>query len=276
MLDAAWEAAIAYIDVARSYGRAEAFLGSWLATRRIGPAEATVGTKWGYTYTAGWSVDAEVHEVKDHGLATLRRQWGETRELLDGHVDLLQVHSATVESGILDDRGVHDELARLRSSGEVTAIGLSLSGAGQADTLHQAMTVVVDGRPLFDVVQATWNALEPSMSGPLADAHAAGMGVIVKEALANGRLVRGARLLRWRCRRAVSGPRRTRWPWRTCSPSRGPTWSSRALPPSSSYEPTWRPPRSCWTGRRARSWRRSPSRLGPTGAGGPSCPGTEC
>src|SRR5690606_10292673 len=48
-----------------------------------------------------------------------------------------------------------------------------------------------DGRPLFDTVQATWNALEPSIGSVLAEAHAAGMGVIVKEALANGRLVRG-------------------------------------------------------------------------------------
>ena len=44
---------------------------------------------------------------------------------------------------------------------------------------------------MFDVVQATWNALEPSLGPLLAEAHAAGMGVIVKEALANGRLVRG-------------------------------------------------------------------------------------
>ena len=42
---------------------------------------------------------------------------------------------------------------------------------------------------LFDAVQATWNLLEPSAGPALAAAHAAGMGVIVKEALANGRLV---------------------------------------------------------------------------------------
>jgi aryl-alcohol dehydrogenase-like predicted oxidoreductase len=37
-------------------------------------------------------------------------------------------------------------------------------------------------------VQATWNLLERSAGDALAEAHDAGMSVIVKEALANGRL----------------------------------------------------------------------------------------
>ena len=51
------------------------------------------------------------------------------------------------------------------------------------------MEVQAAGGRLFDVVQATWNLLEPSAGPkPLAEAHALGMGVVVKEALANGRL----------------------------------------------------------------------------------------
>jgi aryl-alcohol dehydrogenase-like predicted oxidoreductase len=45
-----------------------------------------------------------------------------------------------------------------------------------------------DGSPLFGAVQATWNLLEPSAGPALAEASAAGLGVIVKEAVANGRL----------------------------------------------------------------------------------------
>jgi len=37
-------------------------------------------------------------------------------------------------------------------------------------------------------VQATWNVLEPSVGPALEEAHARGWGVLVKEALANGRL----------------------------------------------------------------------------------------
>lgn len=44
------------------------------------------------------------------------------------------------------------------------------------------------GAPLFSSVQATWNLLERSAEPALREAHAAGVGVIVKEPLANGRL----------------------------------------------------------------------------------------
>jgi aryl-alcohol dehydrogenase-like predicted oxidoreductase len=186
VLDAAWEAGVRYFDVARSYGRAEHFLASWLQARAIAPDAVTVGSKWGYTYTAGWQVEADVHEVKEHSLAVLRRQLGESRALLGRYLDLYQIHSATLESGVLHNRPVLDELARLRAGG--LRIGLSLSGANQAQTLARALEIEVGGTPLFDTVQATWNLLERSAEEALSAAHAAGMGVIVKEVLANGRL----------------------------------------------------------------------------------------
>jgi aryl-alcohol dehydrogenase-like predicted oxidoreductase len=146
----------------------------------------TVGSKWGYVYTAGWRVVAEKHEVKDHSLPVLRRQYAESRALLGSHLDLYQIHSATLDSGVLDDRDVLGELARLKAGG--VRVGLSLSGPRQAETLRKALAVAVDGVRLFDCVQATWNLLERSAGTALAEARAAGMGVVVKEALANGRL----------------------------------------------------------------------------------------
>ena len=65
VLDAARAAGVRYIDVARSYGRAEEFLAEWLRERGVAPSEATIGSKWGYRYTAGWRVDAELHEQKE-------------------------------------------------------------------------------------------------------------------------------------------------------------------------------------------------------------------
>lgn len=186
VLDAAWAAGVRYFDAARSYGRGEEFLARWLVARDIAPNTVTVGSKWGYTYTAGWRVEAEAHEVKDHSLATLSRQWVESRERLGPYLNLYQIHSATRDSGVLEDDEVLRALSRLKADGLV--IGLSLSGPEQPETLRRALEIVVDGERLFGCVQATWNVLEPSIGPTLALAHSAGMGVIIKEALANGRL----------------------------------------------------------------------------------------
>ena len=186
VLDTAWAAGVRYFDAARSYGRAEEFLANWLSARQVDPSEVVIGSKWGYVYTAGWRADAETHEVKDHSLANLLRQSAESRALLGAQLDLYQIHSATIDSGVLDDPAVLDELARLKGDG--LRVGLSLSGPRQAEALRKAMEVRPGGERLFDVVQATWNLLEPSVGPALAEAHALGMGVIVKEAMANGRL----------------------------------------------------------------------------------------
>ncbi|WP_420641811.1 aldo/keto reductase [Candidatus Leptofilum sp.] len=189
VLDAAWKAGIRYFDAARSYGRAEAFLASWLNSRRIAPANITVGSKWGYTYTADWQVnvpEGQKHEVKDHTLPVLQRQWQESQANLGEQLNLYQIHSATLDSGVLNNHAVLTELARLRNAG--TLIGLSLSGTGQAETLWRALEIEFDGKPLFGAVQATWNILEQSATAVLTAAHQVGLGVIIKEALANGRL----------------------------------------------------------------------------------------
>ncbi len=186
VLDTAWAAGIRYFDAARSYGRAEEFLAGWLAARQIAPEAVTVGSKWGYTYTADWQVSADKHEVKDHSLPVLRRQTAESHALLGQHLKLYQIHSATFDSGVLDNAEVLGELARLRDEGLV--IGLSLSGPNQSDVLRRALDIERGGAPLFRSVQATWNLLAQEAGPALAEAHARGMGVIVKEALANGRL----------------------------------------------------------------------------------------
>jgi aryl-alcohol dehydrogenase-like predicted oxidoreductase len=186
VLSEAYDAGVRYFDVARSYGLAEQFLAAWIAARYLTPGEITVGSKWGYTYVGGWRVDAPVHEVKDHSLKTLRRQLAESKALLGDHLRLYQVHSATLESGVLDDRAVLEELTARRAGG--LAIGLTVSGPRQADIIRRALAVEVNGVNPFQTVQATWNLMERSAGPALAEAHQAGWGVIVKEALANGRL----------------------------------------------------------------------------------------
>ena len=182
LLDAAYAAGVRYVDVARSYGRAEEFLAAWLP----GHPDVVVGSKWGYTYTAGWRIDAPVHETKDHSVAAFDRQLAETQAVLGGRLNLYQIHSVTPESTALTDRLLHRRLADLAARG--VRVGLSVSGPNQPEAIRAALRIEVDGVPLFRAVQATWNPLEPSAGPALAEAHAAGCFVIVKEALANGRL----------------------------------------------------------------------------------------
>src|SRR6202158_3604597 len=99
LLDAAYEAGVRYVDTARSYGFAERFLSSWLAERKRPPGDPVAGSKWGYTYVADWSTAAGVHEVKDHSIGALRRQYAESRSELGDRLLLYQIHSATLDTG---------------------------------------------------------------------------------------------------------------------------------------------------------------------------------
>jgi aryl-alcohol dehydrogenase-like predicted oxidoreductase len=188
VLDAARVAGVRYVDVARSYGRAEEFLARWIHERNVPPDALSVGSKWGYRYTAGWRVDAAVHEEKEHSLQRYAAQLGESRVLLGRRLDLYQVHSATVESGCLDDERLLRALVDGRRRGDYRAVGFTLSGPRSAEALARGLAARIDGERVFDVVQATFNVLEPSLAGGLREAHDAGVGVIAKEVFANGRL----------------------------------------------------------------------------------------
>ena len=150
------------------------------------PPDVLVGSKWGYTYVGRWRVDADVQEVKDLSVDALRRQIAESRRLLGDRLSLYQIHSATIESGVFDDHEVLEELRSLRESG--LFLGFSTSGPKQAEAIARGIQERVDGEPLFSTVQSTWNVLEPSAGPALAEAHAEGRGVLIKEAMANGRL----------------------------------------------------------------------------------------
>ena len=109
-------------------------------------------------------------------------------------------------------------------------VGVSTSGPRQADAVRRALAVTVDGEPLFTSFQSTWNVLEPSAGAALAEAAAAGARVIVKEAVANGRLAPGGADPRRAPRRGARGRRDTTvdalaiaaalaqpWAWRVLS-----------------------------------------------------------
>jgi aryl-alcohol dehydrogenase-like predicted oxidoreductase len=184
VLSVAYQQGIRYFDAARSYGNAEAFLSSWLGNHE--PYDVVIGSKWGYTYTAAWQIEADKHEIKEHSSTNLEKQFNESSSLLGSYLSLYQIHSATLESGVLENQEVLAKLFELKQCG--IKIGLSLSGVKQAETLEKALRVEQGGSRLFDTVQATYNLLETSAGKTLELAHKEGMGIIIKEALANGRL----------------------------------------------------------------------------------------
>ncbi|MFN6944969.1 MAG: aldo/keto reductase [Cytophagaceae bacterium] len=183
VLDAAYENGIRYFDVARSYGKGEEFLANWIKNRKL---NVVVGSKWGYRYTADWQVQAEKHEVKSHTIDVLDEQWPLSERLLGDFLKIYHIHSATEESGVLENAKVIERLWQLKDNGII--VGLSLSGPKQAQTLLRAMEIRKEGKCLFQSVQITFNILEQSSDDVLKEASKEGFGIIVKEAVANGRL----------------------------------------------------------------------------------------
>lgn len=106
--------------------------------------------------------------------------------MLGDRLDLYQIHSVTPDSPALTDKELHARLAEAAAQG--LTIGFSTSGPAQAEAVRAALAVTVGGEPLFRTVQSTYNLLETSAAPALAEAHEAGLTVLVKEGMANGRL----------------------------------------------------------------------------------------
>ena len=195
---------IPWLDCARSYGLSEQFVGEFLRHRQQDPKSVYVSSKWGYTYVADFKVELDPgakHEIKDHSTENFLKQVKETEEHLGEYLDLYQIHSATFDSGILTDHRAHDALARCRKE-RGWAIGLSVSGPEQGNVIREARKIEVRSNddsctPLFDSVQCTYNVLEQSPGEALLEAHEAGMDIIIKEGLANGRALHNPTILEY-------------------------------------------------------------------------------
>ena len=186
VLDAAWRLGIRFLDGAPSYGHAEDFLGAWLTLHPTRRGQLLVSSKWGYEYVAGWDPKATVHERKEHSLEMLEKQWPQSRAALGSTPNFYLVHSVTPDSPALSDPAL---LARLIAvTDEGTQVGLTTSGPYQAQAIDTALSL--PSSP-FSAVQTTWNLLERSAQRSLETAADHGWTVIVKEAMANGRLAPG-------------------------------------------------------------------------------------
>ncbi len=183
ILDAAYDAGIRYYDTAPGYGMAEELLLEWVKTKKDTSIE--IATKWGYAYVANFNPEATIHELKEHSLKQLDKQWEFSKELLP-YLSTLQIHSATFETGVLENEMVLNRLAELRDAFNIR-IGLTTTGHNQLEVLKRAVEVQVHKKPLFDVFQVTYNILDQSVGDTIHALQKAGNRIIIKEGMANGR-----------------------------------------------------------------------------------------
>ena len=153
VLETAYNKGVRYFDTAPGYGLAEALVLEWLQTKN--DASIQIATKWGYTYTANFNENATVHEVKEHSLAKLNAQWNFSKQLLP-YLKVYQIHSATIETGVLENSEVLERLASLKKEHNLK-IGLTTTGTNQTEVIKKALNVKVNGTSLFELksIQAT-------------------------------------------------------------------------------------------------------------------------
>lgn len=183
-LEEAYSLGIKHFDTAPSYGAAEQMLQEWLTVNKH--LDVALSSKWGYSYEANFKSDAKIHENKEHSLQRLTTQWEETKKLLP-YLKLYQIHSATIESAVLDNIEVLQKLNFIQNEFGVE-IGVTVTGANQNDIIKKAITTSINGKQLFSSIQVTYNVFEQGLLEvlPLIKEHK--MKLIVKESMANGRV----------------------------------------------------------------------------------------
>ena len=184
VLEDAYNSGIRYFDTAPGYGLAEELVLEWLQTKNDKTIE--IGTKWGYTYTANFDTNATIHEVKEHSLAKLNEQWKFSKQLLP-FLKTYQIHSATLETGVLENQEVLEKLAFLKKEHNLK-IGITTTGKNQVEVIKKALGVLVDKNQLFDLFQVTYNFLDQSLLEISNELINQNKTIVIKEALANGRI----------------------------------------------------------------------------------------
>ncbi|WP_296385032.1 aldo/keto reductase [Winogradskyella sp.] len=185
VLEDAYNNGIRNFDTAPGYGLAEQLVLDWLQTKN--DSRIKVSTKWGYTYVANFNPEAKVHEVKEHSISKLNEQWEYSKQLLP-YLKVYQIHSATLDTGVLENSEVLKRLHELKKEHNIT-IGLTTTGANQTEVLEKALSIQVENEALFQSFQYTYNILDQSVSKYTEALQNLSGPFIIKETLANGRLI---------------------------------------------------------------------------------------
>jgi aryl-alcohol dehydrogenase-like predicted oxidoreductase len=170
ILSAVLDSGITFVDTSNDYGRSEAYIGQYLNGRR---GEYSLATKVGCEMVPAGDHDETPHTwTRDHVLWNIDDSLAKMRT---DHVDLLQLHNATVRDV---ERGkLVDALREIKDAGKTRWIGAS-SVSPDLDTFVEW--------GVFDVFQVPYSALERTHEQALQKAHDAGAGTIVRGGVARG------------------------------------------------------------------------------------------
>jgi aryl-alcohol dehydrogenase-like predicted oxidoreductase len=162
------ERGVNWFDTAPAYGTSEERIGK-LLPRADG---LVVSTKVGEEFTDGKS-------SYDFSAASVRKSLERSLKRLEREVlELVFVHANAQDLAILRDTDVIEALTKARSDGLVRFIGFS---GKTVDAARAALGWA-------DVLMIEYHLQDRSHAGVIAEAHAVGVGVVVKKALASGRL----------------------------------------------------------------------------------------
>lgn len=162
------ELGIHYVDTAPAYGLSEQRVGRALG----GDADVVISTKVGEQFDGGASrydfSEAGVRASVDRSRRALRRD----------RLDLVFVHAHAADVEILRDTPVVATLCELRARGVIEAIGLSGKTVAAAEM----------ALAWADALMVEYHLNDRTHEGVMEAAGQAGVGVVVKKALASGGL----------------------------------------------------------------------------------------
>ena len=172
LLNGVLDLGITYVDTAPAYGSSEQRIGRAIAHRR---RELVISTKVGESFESGRSTfDFSASGVRDSVQRSLQR-------LRTDVIDLVFAHSDGRDLAVLEDTDVVATLRALRDEGVVRAIGFS---GKTADGAQAALDWA-------DAIMVEYHLENRAHEPMIAQAAAAGVGVVVKKGLASGHLSAG-------------------------------------------------------------------------------------
>ncbi len=173
-LETAWAEGVNFYDTADTYGHghSEELVGRFLKDKPR--AQAIIATKagWDFYHDGGSKKNFDPAYLAFACEQSLKRLGLET-------IDLYQLHNPSLE--VLQDGKVLEALEELRRQGKIRFIGLSVH------TEEEALAAIRSGR--VDTLQVLFNLLDQRMTAKVfGEAKQNGVGIIVREPLANGLL----------------------------------------------------------------------------------------